>query len=151
MVMTQEWTWTLHKSLPSDLDLGHGIIELLMQALETAKWEGRDLFHIGMAIEEAVVNAIEHGNKRNPDKKIHLDFRVSPEICYMQVTDEGEGFCREMLKDCTEDENLDKPRGRGVMLIEELMSEAKYNERGNQVTMIRKRNDPQFDPIEEND
>ncbi len=61
----------------------------------------------------------------------------------MQVTDEGDGFCRENLKDCTHEDNLDQPRGRGVMLIFELMSEAYYNDRGNQITMIRRKNDPQ--------
>ncbi len=69
MVMTEEWSWTLDKSLPSDIDLGHGIIELLIQALETAQWNFREQFHIRMAVEEAVVNAIEHGNKRIPIRK----------------------------------------------------------------------------------
>lgn len=139
-----EWTWSLRERLPSDIDQAHRLLERLEAALADSHWEGRDLFHVRMASEEALVNAIEHGNKRNPAKFIDVDFRVSPEACYLQITDEGEGFCRAELKDCTADESIDKPRGRGVWLIEQLMSEAVYNARGNQLTMLRKRNDPRL-------
>ena len=97
-----------------------------------------------MAVEEGVENAIEHGNRRDPSKSVHLDFKVSPEFCYVQITDEGRGFCRSLLKDCTDDDCIDKPRGRGVHLIERFMSETAYNERGNQLTMLRKRFDPKL-------
>lgn len=147
--MAENWAWTLKRSISSDTDIGHAAIEELLTALQRNDWDGRDLFHIQMAIEEAVVNAIEHGNKRDPDKKVQLDFRVSPERCYLEVKDEGQGFVREELPDCTDDACLELPRGRGVMLIEELMSEAKYNDIGNQVTMLKLRNDPKFDQPED--
>ena len=140
------WSWMLDTSIPSDIDRGHAVIEELIAALERADWEGRDLFHVRLATEEAVVNAIEHGNKRHHDKTVHLDFRVSPECCYLQITDQGAGFDRATLKDCTDEANVDKPRGRGVMLIEQLMSQAQYNQCGNQLTMFRLRNDPALAP-----
>ena len=137
--------WTYDKILPSDLDLGHAAIEELMAALEGVGWEGMDLFRIQMAIEEAVVNAIEHGNKRQIEKKVRLVFHVTSEKTTLEITDEGLGFDHRNVADPTTDELLEKPRGRGVMLIRELMNEAFYNEVGNQVTMIKFRSAADID------
>lgn len=144
-----EWVWTMDRKLPSNTEQGHVAIEELIEALEKAGWEGRDLFHVQLAVEEGVVNAIEHGNRRDPSKSVRLNFKVSPELCFMQITDEGRGFCRALLKDCTDNECIEKPRGRGVHLIEQLMSETSYNEQGNQLTMLRKRFDPKLAIAEE--
>jgi serine/threonine-protein kinase RsbW len=121
------------------LDAGHASIEELISALETAGWEGRDVFHIQMAIEEAVVNAIEHGNKRDASKEVHVVFVVDADSAEMTVTDQGDGFDHQNVADPTEEERLDQPRGRGVLLIRELMSQAQYNEKGNSVWMRKVR------------
>ncbi|MCY2985074.1 MAG: ATP-binding protein [Planctomycetota bacterium] len=131
--------WSFDKFLPSDLDVGHAAIEELMTALGAASWEGMDLFRIQMAIEEAVVNAIEHGNKKALDKKIRLVFDVTPEKAVMTISDEGAGFDHRNVADPTTEELIDKPRGRGVMLMRELMNEVHFNEVGNQVVMIKLR------------
>ena len=140
--MSDQDHWKYDKSLASDLDLGHAAIEELMIALNAAKWEGSDLFRIQMAIEEAVVNAIEHGNKRDTSKCVRLVFEVTPEKVVLDVKDEGAGFDHRNVADPTDDELVDKPRGRGVMLMRELMSEAIYNEIGNGVVMIKFRSPP---------
>lgn len=131
--------WTLDKLLPSDLESGHAVIDQLMAALEAAGWIGRDLFHIQMAIEEAVVNAIEHGNRRDDSKQVHVLFHVFEDRAEMTITDQGNGFDHTQVADPTEDDRLEKPRGRGVMLIRELMSESKYNDKGNSVWMLKLR------------
>ena len=77
MPTSQHWQFDQH--LPNDLDVGHAAIEDLMSALSLCGWEGADLFRIQMAVEEAVVNAIEHGNKRDPSKLVHVVFQVTPE------------------------------------------------------------------------
>jgi serine/threonine-protein kinase RsbW len=140
--------WNYDKELASDLDIGHAAIEELMLALNSAGWEGSDLFRIQMAIEEAMVNAIEHGNKRDQSKKVHVVFRVGPENVTMIISDEGSGFDHRNLADPTADDLVDKPRGRGVMLMRELMTEAIYNESGNQVTMVKVRSTPPPDPVD---
>ncbi|MCU0707933.1 MAG: ATP-binding protein [Pirellula sp.] len=132
-------SWTLDKILPSELDAGHAVIDQLMAALETAGWMGRDLFHVQMAIEEAVVNAIEHGNKRDASKQVHVIFHVFQDRAELSITDQGNGFDHHNIADPTEEERLEQPRGRGVMLIRELMSEAKYNEKGNSLWMLKRR------------
>ena len=116
-----------------------------MAALEGAGWEGMDLFRIQMALEEAVVNAIEHGNKRQIEKKVRLVFHVTSEKTTLVIIDEGPGFDHRNVADPTTDELLEKPRGRGVLLIRELMNEAFYNEPGNQVTLIKLRSPSDID------
>jgi serine/threonine-protein kinase RsbW len=136
--------WKCDKVIPSELDAGHASIEELMSALEAAGWEGRDVFHIQMAIEEAVVNAIEHGNKKNPAKEVHVVFLVNHDSAEMTVTDQGDGFDHENVADPTDEDRLDQPRGRGVLLIRELMSQAQYNAKGNSVWMrkVRSKDEP---------
>jgi serine/threonine-protein kinase RsbW len=132
-------SWTLDKILPSELDAGHAVIDQLMAALEAAGWIGRDLFHVQMAIEEAIVNAIEHGNKRDATKQVHVVFHVFVDRAELSITDQGNGFDHRNIADPTVEERLEQPRGRGVMLIRELMSESKYNEKGNSLWMLKVR------------
>ena len=131
--------WSYDKFLPSDLDVGHAAIEELMTALGASGWEGMDLFRIQMAIEEAIVNAIEHGNRKDPAKNIRLVFDVTPEKAIMAISDEGAGFDHRNVADPTTEDLLDKPRGRGVMLMRELMNEVNFNEVGNHVVMTKLR------------
>jgi serine/threonine-protein kinase RsbW len=134
--------WSYDKLIPSDLDIGHAAIEELMNALGSAAWEGSDLFRIHMAIEEAVVNAIEHGNKRDANKSVHIVFHVGTDKVTMSIKDQGAGFDHQNVADPTEDERVDQPRGRGVMLMRELMSEVHYNELGNHVTLVKFKSPP---------
>ncbi len=136
-MMSVQDQWLYDQTLPSDLDVGHAAIEELMTALGSAGWEGMDVFRIQMAIEEAVVNAIEHGNKRDPEKWIRLVFEVTPTKATLTIMDQGEGFDHRNVADPTTEELLEKPRGRGVMLMRELMNEAIFNEAGNQVTLVK--------------
>ena len=134
-----ESSWTLDKTLPSDLEAGHAVIDQLISALEGAGWVGRDVFHVQMAMEEAVVNAIEHGNRREVAKQVHVLFLVYQDRVEMTITDQGDGFDHRTVADPTEEDRIDQPRGRGVMLIRELMSEARYNDKGNSVWMLKRR------------
>lgn len=142
---SSDWKWRLRKSIASSSDDGHALIDELNQALSKWGWEGRDSFHIHMATEEAIVNAIEHGNKRDPSKTVAIDFRINDDEVWLEITDQGEGFRLEDLKDPLEEENLEQPRGRGVLLIRELMSEVRYNCLGNSVIMVKRRSPPYMD------
>ena len=135
------------KVVPSERAAGEASNEELMSGLGAAGWEGRDVFHIQMAIEEAVVNAIEHGNKKNPAKEVHVVFLVDHDSAEMTVTDQGDGFDHENVADPTEEDRLDQPRGRGVLLIRELMSQAQYNAKGNSVWMRKVRSKDESDAI----
>lgn len=131
--------WSLHEHIPSSSDSGHELIERYIQVLEKFGWEGRDLFHVQLAVEEAVVNAITHGNHESPDKTVEVELHVNRESTSMRILDQGSGFCPDTLPDPTEEENLETPHGRGVMLIKQMMDKVEYNALGNQVTMIKHR------------
>ena len=136
------WTWSLQEKIPSSLPIAHQVLDRFLQAVQNAGWEGRDFFHIQMACEEALVNAVTHGNKQAEDKQVELDLRISPEQIYIRIKDEGQGFCPETLPDPRDDDRLECVHGRGVLLIKEMMSEVRYIGCCNEVEMIKRRNDP---------
>lgn len=134
-----EWSWVLEQKIPSSLEIAHEMIEQLLSALTDAGWDGRDYFHVQMAIEEALVNAVRHGNCESPDKIVELEFKVAQDTVFLRIQDEGDGFDPTSLPDPRDDDNLDQTNGRGVMLINEMMNEVKYNSVGNEIKMIKYR------------
>lgn len=110
-------------------------IESVLQ--DTPTCGERDLFSIKLALEEALVNAIKHGNQMDPDKSVQIQYAVTADRFEIQITDEGEGFNPKDVPDPTAIENLDRPCGRGLMLMRHYMTEVQYNGGGNCVTMFR--------------
>jgi len=86
-----------------------------------------------VSLVEAVSNAIEHGNKLDSSKKVYVESNVTNEILSFKVTDEGVGFDHQNVPDPTSEENIDKPRGRGIFLIRRLADDVDYNELGNEI------------------
>ncbi len=117
----------------------------------------------GVALQEALTNACLHGNlevdsalrevdhrqyyelartrmTQSPysQRRIHVSARYSPEAAVFCIRDEGPGFNRESLPDPTDPTNIERPCGRGLLLMQTFMDEVKYNEAGNEVTMIKR-------------
>ena len=113
--------------------------------MEQLDYPMRDVFGVRLALEEALVNAIKHGNGMDPNKKVHIECRVSRERVWIRIRDEGEGFDLNALPDPTLEENLEKPSGRGVLLMREFMTNVEYNDRGNCVTLEKHREPPAAD------
>ena len=134
--------WFFEHRIPSDSDQAHLIIDQLMAAMEKSDWPGRDMFHVQMALEEGIVNAIEHGNRRDLSKHVSIEFKLFDDRVEMRISDEGDGFNPDDLPDPTDDDRIETPRGRGVHLIRNLMSEVVYNEQGNEVRMVKMRSQP---------
>ncbi|MFN7843458.1 MAG: ATP-binding protein [Pirellula sp.] len=137
--MNSPSNWAIEKSIPSDLDVAHELIEQTILAMSDLDWPGGDMFHVQMAMEEALVNAIEHGNKRCESKLVSVAISVSGQEITIEIKDQGGGFDHRNVADPTEEERIDQPRGRGVLLIRELMSQSRYNDLGNELVMIKKR------------
>jgi len=95
------------------------------------------LFAVRLALEEAVINAIKHGNELDPTKKVRLDFIVEEDKVTLKVTDEGKGFNPNEVPDPWSDEGLAAESGRGLALMRAYMDDVQYNEKGNVVTMIK--------------
>jgi serine/threonine-protein kinase RsbW len=107
----------------------------ILRQLRCLGWDGRDYFGIEMALEESLSNAIRHGNRSDESKQVVVDCKLSPERFWLRVQDEGRGFNPKAVPDCTADENLKCPGGRGLALIRAYMTTVEHNERGNCVTM----------------
>jgi serine/threonine-protein kinase RsbW len=135
------WSWTSRKELPSQKGAHQPFLDEILQQLERLGWErdSRDYFAVLMAGEESMSNAIRHGNKCDASKQIVVECKASPERFWMRVTDEGPGFKPEAVPDCTADENLECPGGRGLALIQAYMTRVEYNACGNCVTMEKSR------------
>jgi serine/threonine-protein kinase RsbW len=126
--------------LPSDLAEARRVQEEIEEALQAARYGDRDIFSIKLALEEALVNAIKHGNQMDPDKRVHVAYTVTPERFDIRITDEGPGFNPEDVPDPTLPENLERCCGRGLLLIRKFMTDVAYHGRGNVVTMSKLRN-----------
>ena len=131
--------------LPSAISPMHSILDYLLKRVEkqgVVKPEKSNLF---VALDEAFVNAVKHGNKFNSQKLVRITAELSNKEATFTVEDEGEGFDVNSIPDPLDPENLFKTSGRGVLFIYNIMDEVKYNERGNRLTMTKKGEEP--DPI----
>jgi len=131
--------WRRSISLPSERGASRLVTEDLLEQLGAHGWDQADIFSIHLAAEEAIVNAIVHGNKLDPHKQVLVDCLVSPDMVRVEITDEGPGFDPAKLPDCTSEERLEVPSGRGVMLMRTFMTRIEYNEKGNRVLMEKRK------------
>lgn len=129
------WNWTETKTIASKLEYGRDYVDNLVAQLRSHKWPESEIFGIRLALEEAVVNAMKHGNDLDEGKFVQLDCRMSETRFWIQIEDEGIGFDPKDVPDCTAHENLDKASGRGLLLMKHYMTFVEYNERGNRVIM----------------
>ncbi len=95
------------------------------------------LFDIRLCLEEALINAMKYGNRLRGDLNVDLEVEGTPEEVRLSVHDQGSGFDVKNLEDCTEEKNIFRNSGRGVYLIHQLMDEVRYNEKGNQLLMVK--------------
>lgn len=131
--------WQYDEQLPSDPDNCSQIISVLLDQLESFQWNNRDTFGIHMAMEEAVLNAIRHGNQCDPEKLVRVEMEISHERFYSRITDQGDGFDPAAIPDPTLEENLEKTSGRGVMLMNSFVDKVVYNDVGNSVELKKTR------------
>ena len=124
--------------IPSELNAAQRAENQLLQEVVSCGYSEASAFAIKLAVEEAINNAIKHGNKFDRQKMVDLTFEVGPEQAVVTVADQGDGFDPSSLPDPTADENLEKPTGRGVMLMRAYMDEVRFSPRGNQVQMVKK-------------
>lgn len=129
------WSWTSRKTLPSHSGAHLPHLQEILEELEGLGWGGRDLFGIELALEESLTNAIRHGNRLDASKEVLVECKASPERFWLRVSDQGVGFRPGAVPDCTADENLECPGGRGLALIQAYMTRVEHNECGNCVTM----------------
>ena len=133
------WTWSFERRIPSDPAEGQLVVAALLEELERQKWPENDVFAVHLALEEALVNAIKHGNQKDPNKSVHVLYRTKPDRVQIQIQDEGDGFDPDAVPDPTDEANLEVPSGRGLMLMRCYMTSLEFNRQGNCVTMEKVR------------
>ena len=131
--------WRLVVNLPSERGSNRQVTDQLLEQLGVHGWPPADIFAIHLAAEEAIVNAIVHGNKLDPAKTVRVSCAVTPQMARIEITDAGVGFDPGAVPDCTCDERLEVPSGRGVMLMRSFMTTIAYNARGNSVLLEKQR------------
>jgi serine/threonine-protein kinase RsbW len=114
----------------------------ILTKLEEHNFDKDDIFAVHLTFEEAFLNAVKHGNKNDPTKKVKIDYSVTSEKVEITITDEGEGFEPESVDDPRFGKGLYEPGGRGLLLMNSYMDIVKYNEEGNSVYMVRYKEKP---------
>lgn len=121
--------------IPSDPAEARRVQDHIDQLLATGNFHEHDIFSIRLALEEAIVNAIKHGNGLDRSKKVTVSFHLTNNRFDVSITDEGPGFDPGDVPDPTAVENLERPCGRGLMLMRHYMTEVIFSNRGNSVIM----------------
>ncbi|RKY11240.1 MAG: ATP-binding protein [Planctomycetota bacterium] len=129
----------VHKSVVIDSSRSavERLCSRLLEAAAAKDFDGDDIFAIHLALEEALLNAIQHGNKQNTAKQIRVEYFITPAKFEISITDEGPGFNPDSVPDPRAEENLRKCCGRGLLLMRSYMDEVEYNEAGNCVHMVK--------------
>ncbi len=114
--------------------------QAVLGALERHQYPEAARFAVRLALEEALVNAFQHGHRGlSADVPVTVEFRVDDQEVRISVEDRGPGFKPDAVPDCTCEENLELPSGRGLMLIRSFMAEVSHDLDGRRVTMVYKR------------
>ncbi len=105
--------------------------------LREKEYSGRDVFAVRLSVGEALANAIQHGNRCDENKRVEVEYSVKADRTEVHIRDEGNGFDYRHLADCTAEENIQKPFGRGVKLMSSFMDELEFSKKGNSVRLIK--------------
>ena len=157
---------TTEFQLENDLSLIPVLIARLQQEMNRYSLFGAaQLIHLGIALDEALTNAVVHGNLevsselREIDdgkpyhqliadrqfqppysqRRVYVAACISKELLRIVIRDQGPGFDPQLIPDPTDPANLDRVSGRGLLLIQSFMDEIKYNAAGNEITLIKRR------------
>jgi serine/threonine-protein kinase RsbW len=129
----------LRNTLTSDVDIISPFIDQLMSFISRFQGADGNNFEIELALREALVNAIVHGNQNDPRKRVYVNCRCTTDgQVSITVEDEGNGFGHDTVPDPTSPENQQRTRGRGIYLIRTLMDEVDF-EQGGSIVHMRKR------------
>lgn len=110
------------------------LLDKIVNLLHASKYPDKVVFGIRLALEEGLVNAIKHGNHYDPNKSVSVTYYVTQDQIAIEIEDEGEGFDPEQVPDSTLSENLEKPNGRGLLLMRHYMDVVEYD--NNRLTLL---------------
>jgi serine/threonine-protein kinase RsbW len=129
--------------IPSEIrlvDLVHSASEKMA---ELAGFDAEEGLNIGLAVREAVINAIVHGNGEEPGLEVEIGFKVGERQMETRVRDQGAGFDPEATPDPTDGQNIMRTSGRGLLLIRAFVDEVLFSrrpDRGMEITLVKQKN-----------
>lgn len=129
-------------SIPSHLSAGLALQEMIIQRMEPFAYSMRDIFAVRLSLEEGLTNAIRHGNHLDESKHVHVTCRIGHSTLQISIRDEGDGFDPDAVPDPTMEEFIDRPSGRGLLLMRAYMSRCEFRDNGRTLFMERERNSP---------
>ena len=125
-------------TIASSYDDAREVQTLIRDELDKARFDDDSQFAIKLALEESLINAIKHGNKLDRTKQVHVEWKITPQFAEIIIEDEGPGFDRDTVPNPTEEDNLEKLTGRGLLLIESYMDSVEYSKGGRRVKLMKK-------------
>lgn len=126
-----------NKKLPTDIKKIIPFVTNISKKVLLLTKSKDESFKVKLALEEALTNAMRHGNALNKDKLVSIKIKANKEIIVMDVRDEGKGFDFRNLPNPTSPDNVNRPSGRGVFLIRRLMTKTEFYAGGSGIKMTR--------------
>ena len=131
----------VRNTLPSDIDMVSPFVDQLMRFISRFRAVDGENFEIELALREAIVNAIVHGNRGDRRKRVYVNCRCMTDgEVSVTVEDEGIGFRSDAIPDPTSLDNRLLTHGRGIYLMRTLMDEVDFQQGGSVVHMRKRAN-----------
>jgi serine/threonine-protein kinase RsbW len=127
------------RECPVSLENLPDVVAELASTMRTAAYGPRDLLSMCLAVEEAVVNATKHGHRDRQARPARLRYLVTREQVVVEVEDRGPDFNPEQVADPLAEDNLTRDCGRGLFLMRHCTTWMRSNERGNRVTLCKRK------------
>jgi len=115
------------------------VLDEILRQLQVHGWGEQDIFAVHLSLEEALVNAIKHGNRSDPHKTVTIRCSLSARKFLVEIADQGQGFDPNAIPDPTDPEHIESPTGRGLMLMRTFMTKVEFNAKGNAVRMEKEK------------
>lgn len=129
-----------HKAvIASDLHAARRLEDRIIAETDALGYGQQCAFAIRLALEEAMVNAHKHGNRNDPNKRIIINYDVNARQTVIRIRDEGGGFDPNLVPDPTAPDRVSLPNGRGIMLMRAYVDQVAFNDRGNEVQLVKER------------
>ena len=126
------------EGIQSTSEIGR-VLDGLVEALEAHGYSCKDVFGIRLAVEEALVNAVKHGHGGDPTKRVSIRYCVGAKRVLVEVEDQGPGFDPELVPDPLDPKNLERPCGRGLLLMRSYLTSVRFSRKGSRVTLYKRR------------
>jgi len=133
--------WEVQLALESRFENIELVEVVLEDSLKRLHCDEDTRYWVGIAVREALANAIKHGNRQDPEKKVEVRLGVEESDLVIHIVDQGEGFDPALVDDPLAEKNLLKPNGRGIFYMGKFMDDIRYKFRpsgGTELT-LRKR------------